>query len=81
MFSQSLKDETKNIQKARIQHIQIEQIPENRKRVENFQLEVLKRKNQLLPMFEKYCSERKKQKNIRYQDFNIYFLKNSLFGT
>ena len=32
--------------------------PENRKRVENFQLEVLKRKNQLLPMFEKYCSDK-----------------------
>ena len=32
--------------------------PENRKRVENFQLEVLKRKSRLLPMFEKYCSDK-----------------------
>ena len=32
--------------------------PENRKRVENFQLEVLKRKSRLLPIFEKYCSDK-----------------------
>lgn len=29
--------------------------PENRKRVQDFQLEILKRKDTLLPMFEKYC--------------------------
>lgn len=32
--------------------------PENRKKVEEFQLEVLKRKAKLLPMFEKYCAEK-----------------------
>lgn len=32
--------------------------PENRQRVQDFQLEVLKRKSRLLPMFEKYCSEK-----------------------
>lgn len=30
--------------------------PENRKRVQDFQLEILKRKDTLLPMFEKYCA-------------------------
>lgn len=30
--------------------------PENRKRVQDFQLEVLKRKDKLLPMFKKYCA-------------------------
>lgn len=32
--------------------------PENRKIIEDFQLEVLKRKATLLPRFEKYCSEK-----------------------
>lgn len=32
--------------------------PENRKRVQDFQLEVLKRKERLLPMFEKYCQQK-----------------------
>ena len=32
--------------------------PENRKRIEEFQLEVLKRKAALLPRFEKYCNEK-----------------------
>lgn len=32
--------------------------PENRKRIEDFQLEVLKRKATLLPRFEKYCTEK-----------------------
>ena len=32
--------------------------PENRKRVEEFQLEVLKRKAKLLPVFEKYCKDK-----------------------
>lgn len=32
--------------------------PENRKRVQDFQLEVLKRKARLLPTFEKYCAEK-----------------------
>lgn len=32
--------------------------PENRKVIEDFQLEVLKRKATLLPRFEKYCSEK-----------------------
>lgn len=31
---------------------------ENRKRVEAFQLEVLKRKDRLLPLFEKYCADK-----------------------
>lgn len=30
--------------------------PENRKRVADFQLEILKRKSRLLPLFEEYCS-------------------------
>lgn len=33
--------------------------PENRKKIEDFQLEVLKRKTTLLPRFEKYCTEKK----------------------
>lgn len=33
--------------------------PEARKKVEDFQMEVLKRKSRLLPLFEKYCMERK----------------------
>lgn len=32
--------------------------PENRKKIEDFQLEALKRKATLLPRFEKYCSEK-----------------------
>lgn len=32
--------------------------PEDRKRIEDFQLEVLKRKAALLPRFEKYCNEK-----------------------
>lgn len=32
--------------------------PENRKRVQDFQLEILKRKDTLLPMFEKYCADK-----------------------
>lgn len=32
--------------------------PENRKRVQEFQLEVLKRKDRLLPIFEKYCIQK-----------------------
>lgn len=32
--------------------------PENRKKIEDFQLEVLKRKTSLLPRFEKYCTEK-----------------------
>lgn len=32
--------------------------PENRKKIENFQLEALKRKATLLPRFEKYCTEK-----------------------
>ena len=32
--------------------------PENRKKIEDFQLEVLKRKATLLPRFEKYCTEK-----------------------
>lgn len=32
--------------------------PEDRKRIEDFQLEVLKRKASLLPRFEKYCTEK-----------------------
>ena len=32
--------------------------PEDRKRIEDFQLEVLKRKAALLPRFEKYCDEK-----------------------
>lgn len=31
---------------------------ENRKRVQEFQLEVLKRKNKLLPLFEEYCTDK-----------------------
>lgn len=33
--------------------------PENRKKIEDFQLEALKRKATLLPRFEKYCTEKK----------------------
>lgn len=33
--------------------------PEDRKKIEDFQLEVLKRKATLLPRFEKYCAEKK----------------------
>ena len=33
--------------------------PEDRKRIEDFQLEVLKRKSRLLPRFETYCTEKK----------------------
>lgn len=33
--------------------------PENRKKIEDFQLEVLKRKATLLPHFEKYCARKK----------------------
>lgn len=32
--------------------------PENRKKIEDFQLEALKRKTTLLPRFEKYCTEK-----------------------
>ena len=32
--------------------------PEDRKRIEDFQLEVLKRKAALLPRFKKYCDEK-----------------------
>lgn len=32
--------------------------PEDRKRIEDFQLEVLKRKATFLPRFEKYCNEK-----------------------
>lgn len=32
--------------------------PENRKKIEDFQLEALKRKATLLPRFEKYCTEK-----------------------
>lgn len=32
--------------------------PENRKKIEDFQLEVLKRKTSLVPRFEKYCTEK-----------------------
>lgn len=48
--------------------------PENRKRVQDFQLEVLKRKGKLLPMFEKYCADKKYTFRIpiaEAYDFNI----------
>lgn len=48
--------------------------PENRKRVQDFQLEILKRKDTLLPMFEKYCADKEYTFRIpvaEVYDFNI----------
>ncbi|MCD7926691.1 MAG: aminopeptidase [Bacteroides sp.] len=47
---------------------------ENRKRVQDFQLEVLKRKDKLMPMFEKYCTDKGYTFRIpvaEVYDFNI----------
>ena len=44
--------------------------PENRKKIEDFQLEALKRKATLLPRFEKYCTE--KSYSFRHQTINTH---------
>ena len=46
--------------------------PENRKIIEDFQLEALKRKATLLPRFEKYCAEKKYSFNAPIEEIYDY---------
>ena len=46
--------------------------PEAREKIENFQLEVLKRKPTLLPHFEKYCAEKKYKFRVPVEEIYDY---------
>jgi hypothetical protein len=45
---------------------------ENRKKIEDFQIEVLKRRENLMPAFEKYCTEKKYKFNVPLDEIYDY---------
>jgi hypothetical protein len=47
---------------------------ENRKKIENFQTEVLKRREKLMPAFEKFCAEKKYEFNIPLDEVYDYWV-------